>query len=89
MKDGQDYAIEHDNNLTGHMTYRSSDKIREDIYQTLGDESGIDIDVVNGIVNVTGMVDTEEAIGWISDRIRDVKGVEDVKMNVLVKPFNH
>jgi osmotically-inducible protein OsmY len=91
MEESQEYAIDRDNHLRGKMTatgFRAENKIREDIYRTLGEESGIDLQIKNGLVEVSGMVDTDDAISWIVDSIRSIKGVQEVKSKLRVKPFN-
>ena len=93
--ESKEYAQTHDANLTGKpagntssSSSRASEKIFKDIYQVLGEESGIDLDVNGGVVTVCGMVDTQETMPWVIDRIRSVKGVTDVINEMKVKPFN-
>lgn len=72
------------------LTLRSEDRssnqaIREKIYKVLGEESGIDIHVHDGIVRLTGVVDTEESLDFIETAVREVLGVDDVENELTVK----
>ena len=91
--ESREYAKDHDAHLKGlptsTSTSRDAQKIYQDIYQALGEESGIDLYVKDGIVTVCGLVDRQDEISWVVDRIREVRGVTDVKNELKVKPFNH
>ncbi len=92
--ESQEYAQDYDANLKGSphsgIDQHSSDvKIRKEIYRALGDESGVDLHVKNGIVRVTGEVDTRDTMMWVIDAIRGLKGVKEVRNELHAKPFNH
>lgn len=72
--------------LTLKIEDRSSNQaIREKIYKVLGEESGIDIYVYDGIVRLSGVVDTEESLDFIETAVREVLGVDDVENDLTVK----
>ena len=64
---------------------RSNKEVREEIYQALGEESGIDVYVHEGIVRLTGFVDTEESLEFIEVTVRELPGVYDVDNELTVK----
>jgi osmotically-inducible protein OsmY len=64
---------------------RSNEDIRKEIYQALGDESGIDVHVHEGIVRLTGVVDTEESLDFIEETVRNLPGVDDVYNELTIK----
>ena len=64
---------------------RTNEAVRNNIYKVLGEESGIDIHVHEGIVRLTGVVDTEESLDFIESAIREVEGVDDVENELTVK----
>lgn len=64
---------------------RSNEDVRKEIYQALGEESGIDVHVHEGIVRLTGVVDTEEALDFIEAAVRELPGVDDVENELTVK----
>ena len=63
----------------------ANQKIREEIYEAIGEESGIDVHVREGIVRLTGVVDTEESLDFIESRVRELPGVDDVENELRVK----
>jgi osmotically-inducible protein OsmY len=92
--ESQEYAQDRDLNLkggpaSGNDQHSLDVKIRKEIYKALGDESGIDLHVKNGVVRVTGEVDTSDAMNWVIDTIRSLKSVKDVRNELHSKPFNH
>lgn len=64
---------------------QANQKIREEIYEAIGEESGIDVHVREGIVRLTGVVDTEESLDYIESTIRELDGVDDVENELTVK----
>jgi osmotically-inducible protein OsmY len=64
---------------------KSNQKIREEIYEAIGEESGIDVHVRDGMVRLTGLVDTEESIDFIESAVRQLDGVDDVENELKVK----
>ena len=64
---------------------KSNNEVREEIYQALGEESGIEVHVHEGIVRLTGVVATEESIDFIEATIRELPGVDDVDNELTVK----
>ncbi len=64
---------------------RTNEGVRKNIYKVLGEESGIDIHVHEGIVRLTGVVDTEESLDFIESAVREVEGVDDVENELTVK----
>lgn len=64
---------------------RSNAEVREEIYRALGEESGIDVHVHEGIVRLTGVVDTEESLDFIEATVRELPGVDDVENELTVK----
>ena len=64
---------------------RSDQEVREEIYQALGEESGIDVHVHEGIVTLTGVVDTEESLEFVEAAVRELPGVDDVNNELTVK----
>jgi osmotically-inducible protein OsmY len=64
---------------------RSNEDVRKEIYQALGEESGIDVHVHEGIVRLTGVVDTEESLDFIEATVRELPGVDDVDNELTVK----
>lgn len=64
---------------------KSNQEVREEIYKTLGEESGIDVHVHEGIVRLTGVVDTEESLDFIESVVRELPGVDDVENELTVK----
>jgi len=64
---------------------RSNEDVRNEIYQALGEESGIDVHVHEGIVRLTGVVDTEESLDFIEATVRELPGVDDVDNELTVK----
>lgn len=64
---------------------RSDQEVREEIYQALGEESGIDVHVHEGIVTLTGVVDTEESLEFVESTVRELPGVDDVNNELTVK----
>jgi osmotically-inducible protein OsmY len=67
------------------MDQYTNQSLREAIYKVLGEESGIDIHVHDGIVRLTGLVDAEGAIEFIEGAVRDIPGVDDVENELQVK----
>ncbi len=67
------------------IVIKSNEQIRKDIYRAVGDESGIDVHVHDGIVRLTGVVDTKESLDFIESAIRDLPGVDDVENELTVK----
>lgn len=65
--------------------HRSNQEVREEIYRALGEESGIDVHVHEGIVRLTGVVDTEESLDFIEATVRELPGVDDVDNELTVK----
>lgn len=63
----------------------SNQEIREEIYAALGEESGIDVHVREGIVRLTGVVDTAESLEFIEGAVRELPGVDDVENELTVK----
>ena len=63
----------------------TNQEIREEIYAALGEESGIDVHVREGIVRLTGVVDTTESLDFIEGTFRDLPGVDDVEYELTVK----
>ncbi len=63
----------------------TNQEIREEIYAALGEESGIDVHVREGIVRLTGVVDTAESLDFIEGTVRDLPGVDDVENELTVK----
>jgi osmotically-inducible protein OsmY len=63
----------------------TNQKIREEIYEAIGEESGIDVHVREGIVRLTGVVDTEESLDFIESAVRELPGVDDVENELTVK----
>ena len=63
----------------------SNQEFREEIYAALGEESGIDVHVREGIVRLTGVVDTAESLDFIEGTVRDLPGVDDVENELTVK----
>ena len=63
----------------------TNEKIRNEICRVLGEESGIDISVREGIVRLTGVVDTEESLDFIEGAVREIPGVDDVENELRVK----
>lgn len=64
---------------------KSNQEVREEIYKALGEESGIDVHVREGIVRLTGVVDTEESLDFIESAVRELPGVDDVENELTVK----
>ncbi|MEA9357359.1 BON domain-containing protein [Bacteriovorax sp. PP10] len=64
---------------------RSNEEVRKEIYRALGEESGIDVHVHEGIVRLTGVVDTEESLDFIESTVRELPGVDDVENELTVK----
>lgn len=64
---------------------KSNQKIREEIYEAIGEESGIDVHVREGIVRLTGVVDTEGSLDFIESVVRELSGVDDVENELTVK----
>ena len=64
---------------------KSNQEIRQEVYDSLGEESGIDVHVWDGIVRLTGVVDTEESLGFIETTVRELPGVADVENELTVK----
>lgn len=64
---------------------RSDQEVREEIYQALGEESGIDVHVHEGIVTLNGVVETEESLDFIETTVRELPGVDDVNNELTVK----
>lgn len=64
---------------------KSNQEVREEIYKALGEESGIDVHVHEGIVRLTGTVDTEESLEFIESAVRELPGVDDVENELTVK----
>jgi osmotically-inducible protein OsmY len=64
---------------------RSNEEVRKEIYRALGEESGIDVHVHEGIVRLTGVVDTEESLDFIETTVRELPGVDDVENELTVK----
>ena len=64
---------------------RSNEDVRKEIYKALGEESGIDVHVHEGIVRLTGVVDTEESLDFIEATVRELPGVDDVDNELTVK----
>lgn len=64
---------------------KSNQKIREEIYEAIGEESGIDVHVKGGIVRLTGVVDTAGSLDFIESTIRELPGVRDVENELTVK----
>lgn len=73
---------ESNNHLT---SIKSNKEIREEIYQALGEESGINVHVQDGVVRLTGVVDTEESLDFIETTVRNLPGVDDVDNELTVK----
>lgn len=59
---------------------RANQKIREEIYEAIGEESGIDVHVREGVVGLTGVVDTEGSLDFIESRVREVENELRVKI---------
>lgn len=64
---------------------RTNEEVRKEIYSALGEESGIDVHVHEGIVRLTGVVDTEESLDFIEATVRELPGVDDVDNELTVK----
>ncbi len=64
---------------------KTNQEVREEIYKALGKESGIDVHVNEGIVRLTGVVDTEESLEFIESAVRELPGVDDVENELTVK----
>lgn len=64
---------------------KTNQEVREEIYKALGEESGIDVHVHEGIVRLTGTVDTEESLDFIESTVRELPGVDDVENELTVK----
>ncbi len=67
------------------IVIKSNEQIRKEIYKAVGEESGIDVHVYDGIVRLTGVVDTEESLDFIESTIRELPGVDDVENELTVK----
>lgn len=67
------------------ISVKTNEQIRKEIYKAVGEESGIDIHVHEGIVRLTGVVDTEESLDFIESTIRELPGVDDVENELTVK----
>lgn len=63
----------------------TNEEVRKEIYAALGEESGIDVHVREGIVRLTGVVDTEESLDFIEGAVRNLPGVDDVENELTVK----
>lgn len=64
---------------------KTNQEVREEVYKALGEESGIDVHVHEGIVRLTGVVDTEESLDFIETAVRELPGVDDVENELTVK----
>lgn len=64
---------------------RTNEEVKKEIYFALGEESGIDVHVHEGIVRLTGVVDTEESLDFIEATVRELPGVDDVDNEMTVK----
>lgn len=71
-------------NIKDNLT-RSNEDVRKEIYEALGEESGIDVHVHEGIVRLTGVVDTVESLDFIESTVRELPGVDDVDNELTVK----
>lgn len=67
------------------IVIKSNEEIRKEIYKAVGEESGIDVHVYDGIVRLTGVVDTEESLDFIESAVRELPGVDDVENELTVK----
>ncbi len=65
--------------------HSSNSAIRKKIYKVLGEESGINVHVYEGIVRLTGVVETEESLEFIESAVREVIGVDDVENELTVR----
>jgi len=64
---------------------RSNEDVRKEIYQALGEESGIDVHVHEGIVRLTGVLDPEESLDFIEATVRELPGVDYWYKELTVK----
>lgn len=71
-------------NVKSHLA-RTDAQVRKEIYEALGEESGIDVHVHEGIVRLTGTVDTEESLDFVESAVRELPGVDDVENELTVK----
>ena len=83
-EESREFAHDYDRNLT----LGSNDFVRNEIYQALGNESGVDVHVKNGVVILTGMVDHEEMRAAAEDLIKNIPGVYEVINELTVKKLN-
>ena len=61
-------------------------ELREAIYQALGDQSGVDIDIEEGgAVWLSGTVDDQRSKDWVAETVRDVSGVKELVNNLTIK----
>lgn len=79
--ESREFAKDYDKNLT----IGSNDSIRKEIYEALGDESGVDVHVNNGIVILTGLVDHVEMRTSAEDAVKNIPGVHEVINELTVK----
>ncbi len=64
----------------------NQEKILQDIYHALGDQGGIDLEVKNGHVKVSGVVDNHSDLERVINTILEIDGVSEVFNDLRVKP---
>lgn len=75
-------------NYEREMTVGSNDTIKDEIYQALGDKSGVDVHVNNGVVILTGAVDNDDRKAQVEYMVKNVPGVHEVINEITLKRMN-
>lgn len=67
---------------------RSDERIQDEVYERLShgfvDCSDVEVNVANGVVTLTGCVDSKASRRTVEDLVEDVMGVKDVEANLKI-----
>lgn len=64
---------------------KTNEQIKQEIYKAIGKDSGIEVQVHDGVVKLSGFVTTPESLDFIESTIRELPGVDEIENELQVK----